>query len=477
MTGLEFKELRVGVHEVPFMTESGVVNVEVEKTAAGNFVCDALAREIGSALIFVREMAKVGYLINLEDAKCCSRVSDVVAPGYFAFVSFSCVPEGWYDRCDTTDGVMYRLNSRSVVLLQNQEGMCGSRSDGAVPSELLADYRQGWINCSCATGEDILEKFKDCNSEMEFDFYELCEPYPHVPHRRKHDTPRSYARNYSLDKVFRGQNCYHAHKGRSFNTALKSKFPYRVGVELEVEFSDYDELESFNAVSSNWFYRETDGSLGEYGCEIITVPLAPEDARSAEFWQGNLKSIPELRKARSWRCEETGLHVHVGVEAFGADETERLSTLGRLLYLYYYALDRSLLSRVYGREMSEYCKQFSSSEVKIVKDRPALMRSRSGQKYVTDQILEGHKGRPGDITRYFAVNATNSETVEFRQGKGSINADRISAVVDMCVLMVEYCRKHKDLCGKAYTTEGFLQFIGKRGNASLKKYISNNEEF
>jgi thioredoxin-related protein len=45
--------------------------------------------------------------------------------------------------------------------------------------------------------------------------------------------------------------------------------------------------------------------------------------------------------------------------------------------------------------------------------------------------------------RYFDINLQNSDTIEFRKGKGSIKPERLAMVVAWSELMCLYCRETK----------------------------------
>ena len=47
----------------------------------------------------------------------------------------------------------------------------------------------------------------------------------------------------------------------------------------------------------------------------------------------------------------------------------------------------------------------------------------------------------GDETRYFDINLQNPATIEFRKGRGSINAKRIAMVIEWCEIICNYSRQ------------------------------------
>lgn len=243
------------------------------------------------------------------------------------------------------------------------------------------------------------------------------------------------AKGYSKDNLYTGQRSYHY--GVEMNTPLKDNYEFRVGVELEVEFNDDDLREAFNEKPSNWFYREHDGSLGSYGCEIITIPLLPKDAKSKDFWK---PLVDELRgKASSWDTGRCGLHVHVGREAFGKTAEERSETEGKLLYLYHHVVkDTTFNIKVYGRSHSynEHDGKTDEGNAISVLGGEKLFKDKEICKRVGDAM----KDRAGD-TRYFDINTSNTYTIEFRKGRGSINEARIAMVVEYCLMLVRFARR------------------------------------
>lgn len=262
------------------------------------------------------------------------------------------------------------------------------------------------------------------------------------------DIPTEWiAEHYAQRYKYRGQHEYHHSHSTIFNEPLK-RHKHLMGIELEVEFDDEDDRENFTNMESNWFQRESDGSLEEYGCEIVTIPLLPEDAKSVEFWQPLCSYLS--RYASSWDTGRCGLHVHIGREILGTTEEQKSETLGRLLYVYHHCIkDTRLNCKIYGRERG-YSDRDGKTDVSNAVS--VLGTDVLGIKAVRDKVKDSMFNR-AHSARYFDINLQNSSTIEFRRGRGSIKADRIAMVAEYCERLCIYAKNtpwlqigYADLC-------------------------------
>lgn len=235
--------------------------------------------------------------------------------------------------------------------------------------------------------------------------------------------------------TYTGQHSYHYHHGRHLNAPMVRFNGHRIGIELEVEFDNSDDRDEFNSIASNWFYRERDGSLGDYGVEIITIPLLPQDAKDEEMWRSLCK---RLRKAKSWDTGRCGLHVHIGREILGKNEDVRQETLGRMLYLYHEFLKQTRLNvKIFGRDRGYHDVNGQTLESRAANVLGnGIFKDASIKDKVKQSLID-----KGDETRYFDINIQNPATIEFRKGRGSINATRIAMVIEWCEIICKYSRQ------------------------------------
>jgi hypothetical protein len=278
------------------------------------------------------------------------------------------------------------------------------------------------------------------------------------------------SKNYKRTHLYSDMHGYHFHHGQPMNEPKGySVRKGRIGVELEVEFTDYRKCSEFKRAKSNWFYLERDGSIGGYnteGVEIITIPLRPQDAKSPEFWrEGLTKHISD--HAISWdTCGRCGLHVHIGNERLGGHPLTIQENQAKLIYFHEHFLKYHPITKaVYGRDRS-YHEQDGRTLAgrEAMAQREYLKKSRATQEQLKEATI-----RENQYCRYHAINITNSKTTEFRLGKGSLSSTRIAAVVEYADLQCEYAKR---LNWGQMSVEDFIQFLEIRASENLMAYVN-----
>lgn len=273
-----------------------------------------------------------------------------------------------------------------------------------------------------------------------------------------------FSNNYKRTAIYRGLHNYHYHHGERKNEPAQPYSGHRIGVELEVCFNSERERDAFVDKESNWFFRERDGSLNDYGCEIITVPLLPNDAKNVDFWKVLTDDLQG--HARSWETSCCGLHVHIGREILGRNEEERSETLGKLLYLYHHCVKEMFLnSRIYGRTTGYH---EIDGKTDVGNAVSLLGKEVLGIKSVQDNI-KNSMTRRSSRDRYYDINITNGPTIEFRKGKGSINAKRIAAVVEY---NEKLCLYAKNTPWTQISQEDFVAYLKATASDTLKEYMN-----
>lgn len=256
---------------------------------------------------------------------------------------------------------------------------------------------------------------------------------------------------YTSDTEYVGFHSYHRHHGVSMNMPKNRFSGHRIGIELEVEFMTSSKRTKFCDTPSNWFYRESDGSLGSNGCEIITIPLLPKDAKSIDFWKPLTDYL--CSRAQSWDTGRCGLHVHIGREILGVSDEEKSETIGKLLYLYHHFVkDTRMNIKIYGRERGYHDqdgKSLAGSSAKELGSEVLKIKS------VKDKVKTAMIAKSSS-DRYFDINLRNTYTIEFRKGRGSINPERITMVVDYCERMCLYA---KSTPWQQISYEDFVKFL------------------
>lgn len=279
--------------------------------------------------------------------------------------------------------------------------------------------------------------------------------------------------SYTTDSMYAGMHRYHHSHSARMNRPVKEmkEGQYRIGVELEIEANSNSDRRKINKVASNWFFQESDGSLGSYGVELITIPLLPKDAMSMDTWSPLVDFLSG--KAQSWGRDSCGLHIHIGREAFGKDEDSRQATLGKLLYFYYSKglKDTPWNIKVFGRRRTYSEADFKCKEADAV---AVLGEELMKDAKIREKVDKGLKDA-ANRTRYYDINVQNANTIEFRKGKGSVCAERIVSVITYCDLMVKYVRNRD---WDMLSVEDFLDFIRTKAPKSspIFRYLPTRGE-
>lgn len=279
---------------------------------------------------------------------------------------------------------------------------------------------------------------------------------------------------------YTGRHSYHSKDMNELNQMKQGgteKYPYWVGVELEVETNNDACLDYLKSIRSNWFYIERDGSLdSDYGCEIITIKMNPRVASSVDTWKELCENLSRLG-AKSHDTTTCGLHVHVSKTALGSTVEQQDEAIGRLIHLYHNELGGSgstfnYVALVMRRSYTSYASNVLqgigdelSSMYRFTKD--AGLESVSAS--YTKKAFKGLNDSSKQAGRYSAINRGNAHTIEFRQGRGTLKPTSIVAMVQFCCELVEFSRiSTNKTCNRAR----FLSRIQKLSDKNeLKKLL------
>lgn len=353
------------------------------------------------------------------------------------------------DNEDVVEGILARINRTYLCFASNDSRFNGSNYFTEEWQSIVGDYRHGWViriaDCPSCTFETIIcEQGFDTTYNIrpyaiiKEDGTELMYPSATIP---MHDSSEFEFFNdkYTKGTIYSDIHGYHHHHGMTPNKPVETKRGHKIGVELEIEFNTSDGKRTWaRKAKSNWFYCERDGSLGDTGVEIITVPMLPKDIKDGSTWD---KLIGYLsNKAKSWDSPRCGLHVHIGREILGSNAEQQSETIGKLLYLYHHSLNgTSMNTKIFGRECAYNEKDGKTEEGKAV----ATLGSEVLKiKEIKDRVKDGMI-RKTKTNRYFDINLSNEHTIEFRKGRGSINTSRIIMVIEYCEIMCKFAKQAK----------------------------------
>lgn len=332
------------------------------------------------------------------------------------------------------------------------------------------------------------------------------------------DLPRAAARAFGL-AVYSGRDSYHGgryRRGRAEGAAANvyagpDDLP-TVGVEIETYLRDGVSRDAAErSLWSTWFRFEEDGSLDRArGYELITEVLPPRVYRDVRTWTAlqNLLN-PYLE---SYGHPDTGLHVHVGTACFeGCDalpssdpDTRRRMGAAMAAFAYHGLLSPGLLDKVYLRAGHGYCAEGAAPAVSELGRRAArgtlyagdalcrLLFCGDGSPYASyDRAATGalayaagsSRADPAGLTwsglpaavyagHRVELNLSHSYTMEFRRGKGTLNALSVHRMVELAATVVRYAWKACREPDMVVSPRGLYRYVADNtASASLRTLV------
>lgn len=351
------------------------------------------------------------------------------------------------------EGILGKLSDTRLCFASNCSCFNGSyelhdyRSDWQF---VLDEYQYGWVilqrDCGDCSIPRIMSR-EGMNTELSFTFIGIINERNQlissagriVTSTQIADAMSFFHDKYEKRLTYKGVQGYHHHHGETPNAPIKSVRGHKIGVELEVEFKNRDgKTRWHDKAKSNWFYCERDGSLNDNGVEIITVPMNPNDIKSRATWEPLIEYLS--KKAQSWDSPRCGLHVHIGREILGSNPEQQSETIGKLLYLYHHFVnDTPMNKKIFGRNRAYNEKDGKTREGDAV---ATLGSGVLKLKEIKDTLKKGMIEKSSS-DRYFDINLQNSNTIEFRKGRGSIKVSRIIMVIEYCEMMCKYAKSAK----------------------------------
>lgn len=290
-----------------------------------------------------------------------------------------------------------------------------------------------------------------------------------------------------------------------------------VGVELEtVERHDISCEALEKDLVSNWFHFESDSSLtgdGRRGYELITEPLPPRIYRDMRLWTGLQNILTPWTE--SFESSLTGLHVHVGLEQFeslrGLEAFQTIQdrrTAGKLVSsaVYLCIADRAFLDSVFLRRNTSYCGDRSGDVFSAVSSAISTDGITAGR-FVDLVLASAIKKEPNtwcsgvylakdfimdsscsSTFRFLSeslscftshcteINCEHPFTIEFRRGKGTLNAVSVHRMVELTTLIVKYAEHLIENRDDKVTLTSFAEYVIANTNSSALKQFAEKSK-
>jgi hypothetical protein len=206
-----------------------------------------------------------------------------------------------------------------------------------------------------------------------------------------------------------------------------------MGIELEAGDAGEDArdecAEELAQSASDLFYLKSDGSIPDYGFELVTHPCTLEFHKSKFPWISILAKMTANGLVSHNASEDCGLHIHVNRNALNPNQW--------LLIDWFISTEQSKWETIARRPANHYCR----------------MKLRKHHLSLKEQY--GHTDE-----RYYAVNFCNKNTVECRLFRGRLRHSTLIgtiSLVDALVSWAKTIKTHDIICTGAW--DSFVKHI------------------
>lgn len=263
--------------------------------------------------------------------------------------------------------------------------------------------------------------------------------------------------------------CYHDFKEYGkiefYGTEERSE-AIHLGIELEVDTDHRIDrtavINRFKDDFGDFLHYEEDGSL-QYGWENITQPASLSYHLGIMDKYKNMFEILKEEDIRSHDTNSSGLHIHIDRAYFGNKED---SSVSKLLYLFErFRNELMVFSRRTETQANDWARSRKCSNTKSGWIKQAVKKSKSYYDH---------------SERYYAVNLTNTETIEIRLFRGTLNAETFEATLKFTNRIAELCKNtsavelskmtFEDLLGDDPTIQSYWNRVKERSANRMEEF-------
>jgi hypothetical protein len=216
-----------------------------------------------------------------------------------------------------------------------------------------------------------------------------------------------------------------------------------MGMEIEIERCSEYVREMAERTGEDWwepnyFYFKSDGSLGTYGAELVTMPATMEAIKAIFPWEG-LEWL-HSQGARSFAYSSTGFHIHVSKSAFQPSHLYK--------FIKFQLKNVVLCERVAQRSQSHWA-SFENQD--MIQARETMTKHYA-------------KGERSNSVRYSALNFSPSETVELRYFKGNILPSAINRNIEFVQSIYDYTKQMtvRDYIQHKWSVQPYYDYVQQR---------------
>ena len=207
---------------------------------------------------------------------------------------------------------------------------------------------------------------------------------------------------------------------------------------------------------------ESDGSLDD-GFEVISNPCTMPYLMK-KFGLPDLLGVLDGMGGESHDTDNCGLHVHVGREQLGQTDEARDLAISKIMYI----VDKFMADDMISGELNKFSRRKAGTRG-YVNDYHYCPKNSAGQK-ATDkksEFVKKAKESRATYHRYYALNLTNSATIEFRLFRGTLDPTSFAAALQLVEAICKFAMTHTLQDVQACT---FKQIVDTSKYAEIREY-------
>ena len=261
-------------------------------------------------------------------------------------------------------------------------------------------------------------------------------PYCDDCYDEMEDNPLIHDYNYKPEHIFYGKDLLY------------------YGVELEIDCGgenseNAEKIEDIGNEKDIHLYCKHDGSINN-GFEIVSHPMTLKYHYNDMNWNEIFEKAVSMGY-KSHNTHTCGLHIHINRNAFGETYDDQEFAIARIVYFV----------ESNWNELVKFSRRHIDN----------IMRWASRYGIVENVKNTYNKAKKSNLGRYVAVNLFNSDTVEIRIFRGTLNIDTFYATLQ---LVDEICKRAIEIPDYEFEKMSWLDFvskINKEEKPELIKYL------
>jgi len=221
--------------------------------------------------------------------------------------------------------------------------------------------------------------------------------------------------------------------------------PLYFGIELEVEneLNNYSKNEMAEDITTDYLYCKNDGSLSD-GFEIVTHPMTFDYINTNKDKFVEMLNNLQNSGFRSYNSTTCGMHIHLSKHNFGGWHLYR--------FLKFFQDNKDFIIAISQRKIEN------------------LQRWANLEDETNDSLIYKAKKKCGNVSRYTAVNLSNSNTIELRIFRGTLNVNSFFKNIEFAQALYLFSRDYANECMNVIDFKKFIASDSRFQN--LNKFIN-----